>query len=84
MLLALGGVAETAPPVSRAALARNGATYAVTAAPPRNQSTCCKSPTAPTPNTLPAISVSGFTLATITSATRVVFSSSTLRNTVWP
>ena len=41
------------------------------------QSTCCVSPTAPTPSTLPASNVSVGTLDITTSATRVVFSSST-------
>src|SRR6185295_1306149 len=38
---------------------------------------CCVSPTAPTPSTLPASSVSVGTLDITTSATRVVFSSRT-------
>ena len=44
----------------------------------------CTSPTAPTPSTLPASSVSERTLESTTSATRVVFSSSTPRSTFCP
>jgi hypothetical protein len=49
-----------------------------------SQNAICVRPTAPTPITLPASSTPGFTLDTTTSATRVVFSSSTLRSTFWP
>ena len=53
-------------------------------APSPIHATCCVSPTAPTPSTLPASSVSGLTLEITTSATRLDFSSSTPRRMFWP
>ena len=48
------------------------------------QDTTCVIATSPAPRILPARSVSGDTLDTTTSATRVVFSSSTLRRICCP
>ena len=60
------------------------APYVMNAAALPNQTTCCVRPTAPTPRIFPASRMSGFTLAMMTSATRVIFSSSTPRMTFWP
>ena len=56
----------------------------IRSAPETIQTICCVIPTAPIPSTLPASMVSDGTLATTTSATRVVFSSITPRRMLWP
>src|SRR5215207_3595561 len=61
-----------------------GPAYLTAASESTTHESTCVIATSPTPRILPASSVSVLTLDTTTSATRVVFSSSTLRMIAWP